>query len=110
MKTLTFIFSLFTCSLFGQVQDSTDVAIDTSATVLMANKIEVAKVNGDFLIKQYNGSDSFTQVTIKTKNDAVKALTQMLKQLKSDEALLQKQLAIIKARKNEVIRARNLYK
>lgn len=108
MKTLLFILLPFFA--FGQVQDSTDVAIDTSSAVVMTNKIEVAKVAGYFLIKQYNGDDSFTQVTIKTKKEAVQALTQMLKQLKSDEALLLKQLAIIKRRKAEVAAARNLYK
>ena len=108
MKTL--IFLLFPFFAFGQVVDSTDVTIDTSTAVVMANKIEVSKVGGDFFVKQYNGDDSFTQVTIKTKGEAVKALTQMLKQLKSDEALLLKQLAIIKRRKAEVAAARNLYK
>ena len=108
MKTILFI--LFPLFAFGQVQDSTDVTIDTSSAVVMANKIEVAKVAGDFLIKQYNGGDSFTQVTIKTKKEAVQALTQMLRQLKSDEALLLKQLSIIKRRKAEVAAARNLYK
>jgi len=108
MKTL--IFLLFPCLAFGQVVDSTDVAIDTSSTVLLANKIEVSKVNTDYIVKQYNGGYSFTQVTIKTKKEAVQTLTQMLKQLKSDEALLLKQLAIIKRRKAEVATARNLYK
>lgn len=110
MKRLTFILLFASFGAFAQVQDSTDVAIDTSATVLMANKIEVAKVGTDYQIKQFNGGDAFTQVTIKGKPEAVRALTQMLKQLKSDEALLLKQLAIIKKRKQEVITARNLYR
>jgi len=108
MKTILLL--LFPLFAFGQVVDSTDVAIDTSSTVLMANKIEVSKVNTDYIVKQYNGGDSFTQVTIKSKPEAVRALTQMMKQLKSDEALLLKQLAIIKRRKAEVATARNLYK
>ena len=109
MRILILALCLFAFNLNAQV-DSTDVAIDTSTAVVMTNKIEVAKVAGDFLIKQYNGAESFTQVTIKTKKEAVQALTQMLKQLKSDEALLLKQLAIIKRRKAEVATARNLYK
>lgn len=108
MKTILFI--LFPFFAFGQVVDSTDVAIDTSSAVINQNKFEVSKTQNVYTFKQFQGENTFVQTHVTGKRDAVQKLTQILKQLKSDEALLVKQLAIIRARKKEIATARDLYK
>lgn len=110
MKQLTFIFSLFTCSLFAQVQDSTLVAVDTSNAVKLQNKFEIAKSGGVYTIKQFQDESTFVQTQITGKNEAVRRLTAILKQLNSDEALLLKQIVIVRQRQKEIREARNLYK
>lgn len=108
MKTLLFI--LLPLFAFGQVQDSTDVAIDTSSTVINQNKFEVSKAQNVYTFKQFQDENTFVQTQISGKKAAVQKLTAILKQLKSDEALLVKQLALIRARKKEIATARDLYK
>lgn len=108
MKIL--IFLLFPLFAFGQVQDSIDVAIDTSSAVINQNKFEVSKAQNVYTFNQFQDENTFVQTHVTGKRDAVKKLTQILKQLKSDEALLVKQLAIIRARKKEIATARDLYK
>ena len=108
MKTLIFI--LFPLFAFGQVQDSTDVAIDTSSAVINQNKFEVSKTQNVYTFKQFQDENTFVQTQISGKKAAVQKLTAILKQLKSDESLLVKQLAIIRARKKEIATARDLYK
>lgn len=108
MKTLFFL--LFPVFAFGQVQDSTDVAIDTSSAVINQNKFEVSKAQSVYTFKQFQDENTFVQTQVSGKRYAVQKLTAILKQLKSDEALLVKQLAIIRARKKEIATARDLYK
>ena len=110
MKTLTFIFTLFACSLFGQVQDSTAVAVDTSNAVKQLNRFEISKTNNVYTIKQFQDDVTFVQTQVTGKREAVNRLTAILKQLNSDEALLLKQLVIVRARKKEIKTARDLYK
>ncbi len=110
MKTLTFIFSLFACSLFGQVQDSTAVAVDTSNAVKQLNRFEISKTNNVYTIKQFQDDVTFVQTQVTGKREAVNRLTAILKQLNSDEALLLKQLVIVRDRKKEIKTARDLYK
>ena len=108
MKTILFI--LFPLFAFGQVKDSTDVAIDTSSAVINQNKFEVSKTQNVYTFKQFQDENTFVQTHVTGKKDAVQKLTSILKQLKSDESLLVKQLAIIRARKKEIVTARDLYK
>ena len=108
MKTILFI--LFPFFAFGQVQDSTDVAIDTSSAVINQNKFEVSKAQNVYTFKQFQDGNTFVQTQVLGKRDAINKLISILKQLKSDEALLVKQLAIIRARKKEIATARDLYK
>jgi len=110
MKTLTFIFTLFACSLFGQVQDSTAVAVDTSNAVKQLNRFEISKTNNVYTIKQFQDDVTFVQTQVTGKREAVNRLTAILKQLNSDEALLLKQLVIVRDRKKEIKTARDLYK
>ena len=108
MKTILFI--LFPLFAFGQVKDSTDVAIDTSSAVINQNKFEVSKTQNVYTFKQFQDENTFVQTQVTGKRDAVQKLTAILKQLKSNEALLLKQLATIRARKKEISTARDLYK
>ena len=110
MKTLTFIFSIFACSLFGQVQDSTAVAVDTSLAVKMQNKFEISKSANVYTFKQFQDDVTFVQTQVTGKREAVNRLTAILRQLNSDEALLLKQLVIVRERKKEIRAARDLYK
>jgi len=110
MKTLTFIFTLFACSLFGQVKDSTAVAVDTSNAVKQLNRFEISKTNNVYTIKQFQDDVTFVQTQVTGKREAVNRLTAILKQLNSDEALLLKQLVIVRERKKEIRAARDLYK
>ena len=110
MKQLTFIFLLFSFIGFGQVQDSTLVAVDTSLAVKMKTKIEVVRNNTIYQVRQYNGDDVFTQVQIQGKRNAVTYLSDLLKRLNQDEANLLRELVIIRERKKEVRAARELYK
>ena len=108
MKTLFFL--LFPLFVFGQIKDSTDVAIDTSSAVINQNKFEVSNTQNVYTFKQFQDENTFVQTQISGKKAAVQKLTAILKQLKSDESLLVKQLAIIRARKKEIATARDLYK
>lgn len=110
MRILTFIISLFACSLFGQVQDSTLVAVDTSKAVKQLNRFEISKTANVYTIKQFQDDVTFVQTQVTGKREAVNRLTAILKQLNSDEALLLKQLVIVRERKKEIKTARDLYK
>lgn len=108
MKTILFI--LFPFFAFGQVQDSTLVAVDTSNAVKQLNRFEISKTNNVYTIKQFQDDVTFVQTQVTGKREAVNRLTAILKQLNSDEALLLKQLVIVRARKKEIKTARDLYK
>ena len=77
MKTLIFI--LFPLFAFGQVKDSTDVAIDTSSAVKQLNRFEIAKNANIYTIKQFQDETTFVQTQVSGKKDAVQKLTQILK-------------------------------
>jgi len=110
MKRLTFILLFASIGAFAQVQDSTDVAVDTSNAVKLQNRFEISKTNNVYTIKQFQDDVTFVQTQVTGKREAVNRLTAILKQLNSDEALLLKQLTIIRARKKEIKTARDLYK
>lgn len=108
MKTILLL--LFPFLAFGQVQDSTLVSVDTTNAVKQLNRFEISKNQQVYKIKQFQDDVTFVQTQVTGKNEAVKRLTQILKQLNSDEALLLKQLVIIRERKKEIKTARDLYK
>lgn len=108
MKTILLI--LFPFFAFGQVQDSTLVAADTSNAVKQLNRFEISKTNNVYTIKQFQDDVTFVQTQVTGKREAVNRLTAILKQLNSDEALLLKQLVIVRERKKEIRAARDLYK
>lgn len=108
MKTILLL--LFPFLAFGQVQDSTLVSVDTTNAVKRLNRFEISKNQQVYTIKQFQDDVTFVQTQVTGKNEAVKRLTQILKQLNSDEALLLKQLVIIRERKKEIKTARDLYK
>lgn len=110
MKQLTFILLFSSFGAFAQVQDSTAVSVDTSNAVKQLNRFEISKAGSTYTIKQFQDEVTFVQTQIVGKNEAIKRLSQILKQLNSDEALLLKQLAIIRERKKEIKTARDLYK
>lgn len=108
MKTILLI--LFPFFAYGQVQDSTLVAVDTSNAVKQLNRFEISRSANLYTIKQFQDESTFVQTQVTGKAEAVRRLTQILKQLNSDEALLLKQLVIIRERKKEIRTARDLYK
>lgn len=108
MKTILLL--LFPFFAFGQVKDSTLVAVDTTNAVKQLNRFEISKNQQVYTIKQFQDDVTFVQTQVTGKNEAVRRLTQILKQLNSDEALLLKQLVIIRERKKEIKTARDLYK
>ena len=71
---------LFPLFAFGQVQDSTDVGIDTSSAVINQNKFEVSKAQNVYTFKQFQDGNTFVQTQVLGKRDAVKKLTAILKQ------------------------------
>ncbi len=62
MKPLFFI--LFPLFAFGQAQDSTDVAIDTSSAVINQNKFEVSKTQNVYTFKQFQDEKTFVQTQV----------------------------------------------
>lgn len=108
MKTILLL--LFPFIDFGQVQDSTAVAVDTSNTVKLLNRFEISRNLNVYTIKQFQDETTFVQTQITGKNEAVRRLSAILRQLNADEALLLKQLVIIRERKKEIKAARELYK
>lgn len=109
MRILILALCFFALNLNAQV-DTTLVEIDTSLTVKMQNKIEVSRAAGVYTIRQYQDESTFVQTQVTGKKNAVERLTLMLKQLNKDEALLMRQLVILRERKKEVRAARELYK
>lgn len=109
MKTILFFLALIPIMLTAQV-DTTLVAIDTSDAVKFQNKIEVGRNATIFTIRQFQDESTFVQTQIQGKKAVIERLTQMLRQLNQDEALLVKQLVIIRERKKEIRAARELYK
>ena len=108
MKTILLL--LFPIFAFGQVQDSTLVAVDTTNAVKQLNRFEISKNQQVYTIKQFQDDVTFVQTQVTGKREAVNRLTAILKQLNSDEALLLKQLVIVRERKKEIKTARDLYK
>ena len=106
---LTICLLAFTVSIFAQ-QDTLTVAVDTSDAVKKLNKIEVSKSGTTYSIKQFQDENTFIQTAVTGKKDAIQRLSQLLKQVNQDEALLVRQLVVLRERKKELEAARDLYK
>lgn len=106
---LTICLLTFTASIFAQ-QDTLTVAVDTSDAVKMLNKIEVSKSGTTYSIKQFQDENTFVQTAVTGKKDAIQRLSQLLKQVNRDEALLVRQLVVLRERKKELKAARDLYR
>lgn len=110
MKNILTLVLVLTASIVFAQQDTTLVAVDTSDAAKMLNKIEITKSGNNYTIKQFQDENTFIQTQIVGKKNAIDRLTQLLKQVNQDEALLLRQLVITRERKKEIKAARDLYK
>lgn len=109
MKTILFFLALIPIMLTAQV-DTTLVAVDTSEAVKLQAKYEISRSGQKYTIRQFQDESTFVQTEIQGKRAIIERLTQILRQLNADEALLVRQLAILRERKKEIRAARELYK